>query len=141
VVIAVAERTVRFKTPPDDSDAVHVALASLWDERSDVDEMDRMTFETALIELVSNVIQHGASTTTILCRLDITASDDALSAVLVDTAEPADVDTGPRAMPEEFAESGRGLAFIQALVDDFQYARAEGRNIWTITKNRSRGAS
>jgi serine/threonine-protein kinase RsbW len=60
--------------------------------------------------------------------------------VLVDTADPPDVDTGPRAMPDEFAESGRGLPFIQALVDDFQYERSEGRNVWTITKNRSQGA-
>jgi serine/threonine-protein kinase RsbW len=140
VVIAMAERTVRFRTPPDDPEGVHLALASLWEERADVDEMDRMMFETALVELVSNVIQHATATTTIRCRLDIAVGDDALSAVLVDTADPPDVDTGPRAMPDEFAESGRGLPFIQALVDDFQYERSEGRNVWTITKNRSQGA-
>jgi serine/threonine-protein kinase RsbW len=138
--MAVAERTVRFHTPPDDPDAVYAALASLWHERADVDEMDRMMFDTALVELVSNVIQHAMSTTTVMCRLHIAAGDDELSAVLVDTGEPPDIDIGPRAMPDEFAESGRGLAFIQALVDDFQYERSEGRNVWTITKIRSQGA-
>jgi serine/threonine-protein kinase RsbW len=137
--MAVAERTVRFRIPPDDPDAVYAALASLWEEREDVDEMDRMMFETALVELVSNVIQHATSTTTIMCQLDIAVGDDALSAVLVDTADPPDVDTGPRAMPDEFAESGRGLAFIQALVNDLQYERTERRNVWSIMKNRSQG--
>jgi serine/threonine-protein kinase RsbW len=140
VVMAVAERTVRFHTPLDDPDAVYVALASLWDERADVVEMDRMMFDTALIELVSNVVQHATSTTTIECLLDIVAGDDTLSAVLVDTADPPEVDTSPRAMPDEFAESGRGLAFIQALVDDFQYERREDRNVWTIIKIRSQVA-
>lgn len=132
-----SNRSLAFRTPPDGVDAVHATLASLWTECADVDEMDRMMFETALIELASNVIQHASSTTTIICRLDITADDSVLSATLVDSADPPGIDTAPREMPDEFAESGRGIAFIQALVDDFDYRREPGRNVWTISKNRS----
>jgi serine/threonine-protein kinase RsbW len=133
----VSNRSLQFRTPPDGVDAVHTALASLWTERADVDEMERMMFETALIELASNVIQHASSNTTIICHLEISANDTTLSAILTDSADPPHIDTGAREMPDEFAESGRGIAFIQALVDQFDYRREPGSNVWTISKNRT----
>jgi serine/threonine-protein kinase RsbW len=133
----VTERALTFRTPPDGIDLVHAALASLWEERQDIAEMDRMMFETALIELASNVIQHATSSTAIVCHLEITADETTIRAVLVDSADPPEIDAGPREMPDEFAESGRGLAFIQALVDDFAHHRDRGRNVWTIAKRRA----
>lgn len=134
------ERVLTFRTPPDGVDLVHTALSSLWRERADIDEMDRMMFETAVIELASNIIQHATSSAAIVCRLEITADETVLRALLMDSADPPDIDDGPREMPDEFAESGRGLAFIQALVDDFEHHRAEGRNVWTISKKLSSAA-
>ncbi|ROQ04329.1 serine/threonine-protein kinase RsbW [Rathayibacter sp. PhB93] len=131
------ERTLAFRTPPDDIELVHDLLDSLFGERADVGARDRMEFETALVELVSNVIQHAVSTTAVLCRLVVTVDDEALRAELVDTADPPGVDTGPREMPEAFAESGRGIALIQALVTDFDYERTASRNLWSIRKDRA----
>ncbi|GGK93092.1 hypothetical protein GCM10007382_11630 [Salinibacterium xinjiangense] len=132
------ECTIAFRTPPDEVGVVHSALETLWAREGDVDEMDRMMFETAIVELVSNVIQHGTSETTIICNLTLSANEATLKAVLEDTASPARIDLSPRDMPDEFAETGRGLAFIQALVDDFEYHRMQDRNIWTLTKLRHR---
>ena len=131
------ERTLAFRTPPDDIDLVHDLLDSLFTERSDVGARDRMEFETALVELVSNVIQHAVSTTAVLCRLVVTVDDDVLRAELIDTADPPGVDTGPREMPDAFAESGRGIALIQALVTVFDYERTSSRNLWSISKDRA----
>lgn len=131
------ERTLAFRTPPDDVDAVHGLLDALWLERADVDERDRMAFETALIEVVSNVIQHASSESTVVCLLVVTVDDDVLRAELVDTADPPRVDTSPRDMPDPFAESGSGIAFIQALVTEFEYERSADRNVWTIVKVRA----
>ncbi|AZZ52925.1 MULTISPECIES: ATP-binding protein [Rathayibacter] len=131
------ERTLAFRTPPDDIELVHDLLDSLFGERADVGARDRMEFETALVELVSNVIQHAVSTTAVLCRLVVTVDDEALRAELVDTADPPGVDTGPREMPDAFAESGRGIALIQALVTDFDYERTASRNLWSIRKDRA----
>ncbi|MCJ1684017.1 ATP-binding protein [Rathayibacter sp. VKM Ac-2928] len=131
------ERTLAFRTPPDDIELVHDLLDSLFGERADVGARDRMEFETALVELVSNVIQHAVSTTAVLCRLVVTVDDEALRAELVDTADPPGVDTGPREMPDAFAESGRGIALIQALVTDFDYERTSSRNLWSIRKDRA----
>jgi serine/threonine-protein kinase RsbW len=133
----VTERTLAFRTPPDDIELVHDLLDSLFGERADVGARDRMEFETALVELVSNVIQHAVSTTAVLCRLVVTVDDEALRAELVDTADPPGVDAGPREMPDAFAESGRGIALIQALVTDFVYERTSSRNLWSIRKDRA----
>ncbi|MCM6762211.1 ATP-binding protein [Rathayibacter sp. ZW T2_19] len=137
-----SERSIVFRTPPDGVEAVHDALETLWHDRTDVDEMERMMFETALIELVSNVVQHASSTTTIICQLRLEADESVLRAVLVDTADPPLVDTDTVVeMPDEFAESGRGIPFIQALVDSFDHEREHGRNVWTIAKHRPSSAS
>jgi serine/threonine-protein kinase RsbW len=37
-------------------------------------------------------------------------------------------------MPDAFAESGRGLPMIEALVDKLTFERIDARNVWTITK-------
>ena len=131
------ERTLAFRTPPDDIELVHDLLDSLFAERADVGARDRMEFETALVELVSNVIQHAVSTTAVLCRLVVTVDDEVLRAELVDTADPPGVDAGPREMPDAFAESGRGIALIQALVTVFDYERTSSRNLWSISKDRA----
>lgn len=133
-----SERTLVFRTPPDGVDAVHGVLATLWDDRPDIDEMERMMFETALIELVANVVQHASASTTIICELTVEAEDEILRAVLIDSADPPGIDTAPqREMPDEYAESGRGIAFIQALVDTFEHERDTGRNVWVIAKRRA----
>jgi serine/threonine-protein kinase RsbW len=130
----VTERILVFRTPPDDVEVVHDMLALLWEERSDVAGTDRMAFETALVELVDNVIQHATSTTTIVCRLQVAVDDAVIRAELVDTADPPQIDTARREMPDVFAESGRGIAIIQALTTTFDYERSESRNVWTLTR-------
>jgi len=60
-----------------------------------------------------------------------------LRAELIDTADPPGVDTGPREMPDAFAESGRGIALIQALVTVFDHERTASRNLWSISKDRA----
>jgi len=46
-------------SPPDDVDTVHDLLAVVWDGAPTVSAGDRMRFETALIELASNVMRHA----------------------------------------------------------------------------------
>jgi serine/threonine-protein kinase RsbW len=44
-------------------------------------------------------------------------------------------------MPDPLAESGRGIALINALVDDFDYRRSDLQNIWTLTLSRAAPAA
>ncbi|GAA2228247.1 ATP-binding protein [Herbiconiux moechotypicola] len=126
-----------FSSPPDDVDAVHAFLETVWEANPEVGEFDRMAFETALIELASNVIQHASGDSGVTCVLTVSAGDDGLTASLADTADAGGIVLMNREMPEELAESGRGIALIQALVDDLRYERRDERNVWTITRGRS----
>ena len=40
-------------------------------------------------------------------------------------------------LPDEMAESGRGLWLAKATLDDLQYARAGDRNTWKLVRNRT----
>ena len=125
-----------FSSPPDDVDAVHDFLETVWAANPEVSEYDRMAFETALIELAANVIQHAAGEGGVTCVLTVNADEHGLSASLADTADAGGIVLMARSMPDELAESGRGIALIQALVDDLRYERIDERNVWSISKAR-----
>ncbi|SMH36203.1 serine/threonine-protein kinase RsbW [Rathayibacter oskolensis] len=135
-----SERSFVIRTPPDDGlTAVHEALGEIWAESPGVGSWDRMAFETALSELTSNVVQHARSTRHVICLVEISVDDRELRAVLNDSASAPDLDvTAPRDMPDEWAEAGRGIPFIQALVTRFEYNRVDGQNIWSIVRERRR---
>jgi serine/threonine-protein kinase RsbW len=130
-----------FSAPPDDVDAVHEFLETVWEANPGVSEFDRMAFETALIELASNVIQHAAGEGGVTCVLTVSADEDGLSASLADTADAGGIVLMDRSMPDELSESGRGIALIQALVDDLRYERVDDHNVWSISRARESGGS
>lgn len=130
-----------FSAPPDDVDAVHDFLETVWEANPGVSEFDRMAFETALIELASNVIQHAAGEGGVTCVLTVDADENGLSASLADTADAGGIVLMERSMPDELSESGRGIALIQALVDDLRYERVDERNVWSISRARESGGS
>ncbi|MFB2583116.1 ATP-binding protein [Herbiconiux sp. P15] len=130
-----------FIAPPDDVDAVHEFLETVWAANPEVSEHDRMAFETALVELAANVIQHAAGEGGVTCVLTVNADENGLTASLTDTADAGGIVLVARSMPDELAESGRGIALIQALVDDLRYERIDERNVWSITKSRAAAES
>ena len=131
------ETSLRFSSPPTDVDAVHDFLEGIWQADPSIDEMDKMAFETALIELASNVIQHADTGDGVTCVMSVSAENGLLQASFSDTAEAGGFKMRTATMPDELAESGRGLAFMQMLVDDVRYERIGDRNVWSLTKKRS----
>ena len=128
-------RSVRITSPPGDVNLVHEFLADVWAEASGVTDVDRMSLETALIELSANVIRHAdASGSGLSCEVTITVDDDAVIVELRDTGEPGDIELTGLSMPALDAESGRGLALIDALVDELTYERVGEHNVWRLTK-------
>lgn len=131
-----SEHRLVFESPPQDVTAVHEFLATVWAEDPSVTEDERMAFELALVELTSNVIEHAATGEGVSCRLELDIEHDRISARLSDTAEPGNISLVHREMPDVTAESGRGLALVQMLVDHLGYARIDDANVWTIRRGR-----
>jgi len=96
----------------------------------------------SVIEIVGNIVEHAYladGDTTGGRRFDILlgATDDRILAHLGDNGLPVALDLSGAAMPDEFAESGRGLALAMAALDDLTYERVEGRNRWDLLCLRS----
>jgi serine/threonine-protein kinase RsbW len=96
-----------------------------------------------VIELASNVLRHGDTGSGVTCGLRLEVSDDRIDARLSGTGGTAidllaDAAAGRalqnRAMPDELSESGRGIALIQALVDELEYTRDGNVNRWHIVR-------
>ncbi|MET3452650.1 MULTISPECIES: ATP-binding protein [Curtobacterium] len=125
--------------PPDDVTAVHTFLASVWDAEPTVASEDRMALELALVELTSNVIEHGAGGNGVSCSLRLDVGADAVEADLTDDGVPVPIDPSDARLPDALAESGRGLALVQMVVDDLRYERVADRNRWTVRRSLTRG--
>lgn len=128
---------------PEMIDLVHAVLAKLWDQHDDVAEADRIRFETAVIEILGNIVEHAYALdepgTDPARRFDVTftATGTELVACFGDDGKPMSLDLSGVAMPGPDAESGRGLALAVAALDDLAYEREGGRNHWRLTCLRS----
>jgi serine/threonine-protein kinase RsbW len=124
---------------PQSLDRIHDLLQRMWDEDPAVDLMDRIRFETAVIEVASNIIEHGTAATAepIQFRLELENTGERLCAQFQDNARPAGVDLSSAAMPADMSESGRGLALAKVALDQFAYERDGSSNRWTLVCRRS----
>lgn len=123
---------------PEMMDLLHAVLEHLWESRPDVAVADRVRFEMAVIEILGNIVEHAYemdSTDTSSRRFDVSvaATESELVASFGDNGLPMSIDLSDIAMPDELAESGRGLALAMAAVDDLSYERVGGRNLWRLS--------
>lgn len=120
----------------------HALLSHLFDRHPRVDDATRMKFEMSVIEILGNVVEHAYAHDAALSDVDpadarrvelrLLATDTELLATLSDNGLPTSLDLSDVSMPDELAESGRGLALATAALDSLDYARVDGRNIWRL---------
>jgi serine/threonine-protein kinase RsbW len=118
---------------PDQLDAVHTLLAQAADEHPRLDPMDVMLFETAIIEIANNVVEHGQPEGEVRWRFTIRVREDEIEAELDDTGQTFTPVQG-KAMPGEDAEGGRGLAMAEALLDQIDFERMDDANHWRMVR-------
>lgn len=109
---------------------VHALVAELWTRAPDVQQRDRLRFETAVIEVAGNIVEHGGNGVRLALRLS--TRRDAVEATFCDTGEPVDLDEVTSELSDPFAETGRGLALARAAADDVGYARTDTTNHWWV---------
>lgn len=93
-------------------------------------------FETAVVEIAGNVIEHGTPPGRLTMLLDVTVAPDELVTILRESGDPLP-EAPPYAMPGPEAESGRGLPLCAALLDTFGYSRRADANVWEMRKRLS----
>lgn len=133
------------RADPDILELVHAAMAHLWSGHEDVDDITRIKFETAVIEILGNIIEHayrvdaelGEAGRARRFQLVLGISDRKVMAAFGDNGEPVALDLGNAEMPGEDAESGRGLPLARAALDVLDYERIDGRNVWRLESHRT----
>ncbi|MGN0100539.1 MAG: ATP-binding protein [Dietzia sp.] len=98
----------------------------------DVDEDTRMRFEVAVAEIAANVIEHAGDGGPVGLRFELTATPQRLEARFSDDGTPARVNLRGVEMPDVFADRGRGLAIALAALDELDYRRKHGNNMWHL---------
>lgn len=134
-----SEHVLLLNSPPDDVNDVHDLFEGVWASDTTVPAEDRMAFETAVVELAANVIQHADAGDGVTWRLSVSCTPTTLEARLTDDGREAEIELQGRSIPDALAESGRGLTFVQMLVDELSYRHSDAGNEWSISKRRSDG--
>ena len=127
---------------PEVMDLVHALLEHLFAHAPQVDDGTRMKFEMSVIEILGNIVEHAYAHDSALPEVDpsearrfeivLLADQTDLVATLADNGMPVSLDLSDVSMPDELAESGRGLALASAALDALDFARIEGRNHWRL---------
>lgn len=120
--------------PPDDVNAVHEFMEIIWVANPHIPQRERIYFETALIELVGNIISYSVSKTDVKCEVVIETSENRIDATISDNGETANVELEGHEMPGALEETGRGIALIKILVDEFSLDTSKKLNTWRLSK-------
>lgn len=134
-----ARHSVRGPAVPASLDLVHTLLQEVWADHPDVGDDDRMRFEIGVTEIAGNIVEHAAAPAPIDFQLRVEVHDDRLEARFQDPGRRVDVDFDATAMPDELAESGRGLALVLAVVDELSYRHDGSDNHWLVVRRRRPG--
>ena len=114
---------------------VHDLVDQLWVQVPEVEPMDRYRFETAVIEVAGNIVEHGGSD--VRLRLWLLVRPERVEAQFRDTGRPVDVEAALARVPDELAEAGRGIALARRAVDEVSYERTGSTNRWRVLLHRT----
>ena len=130
---------------PESIDLVQNTFEAWWSALG-IDSMEvRFPFETAIVEIAANVIEHSiradtAEDSTVgegrRFTLELRAEDERLTAVFNDNGLPAEIDLSSVSMADLEDEDGRGLALALLSLESLDYSHEGGRNIWTLVCRR-----
>ncbi|MGN6782043.1 MAG: ATP-binding protein [Marmoricola sp.] len=123
---------------PDQLDRLVELLEQVGRDHPGVSARDLMLFTTAVMEIAGNVVEHGRPEGQVRWQFTLDVGEETLLAVLSDSGEAyAGQPDAEAAMPDVWAESGRGFALAGAVLDDLRYERADDRNRWHLVRRRS----
>jgi serine/threonine-protein kinase RsbW len=90
----------------------------------------------AAAEVGNNILDHAGRGRDLRIRMQVQVPGDHVRIEFIDDGLPADMDLASIRMPDEMAESGRGLALARASLRDLTYRRDPAGNRWTLVSHR-----
>ena len=123
---------------PETLNLLHDLLERVGREHPDIDAGDLMLFETAVIEIAGNVVEHGRPPGVVSWTFRLSVLPERLEGRLSDSGEEYPGGAWGTAMPDDpMQEDGRGLALATAVLDALDYERTDDVNHWTMLRNRT----
>lgn len=117
-------------------EAIHRLIAQAGADHPEIPEADLMMFETAVTEIAGNVIEHGEPPGQVDFMLAVQVGPDRLVATLRDTGAEFDPDlSADMPDPDTMLEGGRGVPISRAVLDELEFRREDGCNIWWMVRN------
>ena len=111
---------------------IHGALEAFWRKHEHVPQDIRNEIGIATAEIAANILEHARAVTV---WMELRARPDAVEIEFTDAGDPVEVDLDAARMPDDMAESGRGLALAQAALRLLSYFRDEVGNHWRLVSN------
>ncbi|WP_171041435.1 ATP-binding protein [Sinomonas susongensis] len=132
-----AQGHVRGPASPPIVDAVQDELSRVWGDAHVIDPTDRMPFELAVVEVVTNAVRHSKpASDKVELDLEVEVHRDLLLARLFELgAKPLDIPESAGTMPGPDSEAGRGLALARQLLTTITCERRDDANVWTLTRS------
>jgi serine/threonine-protein kinase RsbW len=119
---------------PESLGLLHALLEVVAEDHPELSANDLLLFETAVIEIAGNVVEHGRPPGEVRYAFTLAVLPDRLEAVLTDTGEEVPDPDDARPMPDDWEETGRGLPLARAALDELSYARGAEGNLWRMVK-------
>lgn len=132
-----SESTVVLETVtgPGTLEAIQAGLDEFFVSHRHVPGAVRMNLSIAAAEIGANIIEHAGAGHTIHLRMEVGLFPDEIRIDFTDDGAPAEMDLAEVALPDDDAESGRGLTIAQAVLDELTYHR-DAVNHWTLMSRR-----
>jgi serine/threonine-protein kinase RsbW len=119
---------------PQSLNELHDLLERVGAEHPELTESDLMLFETAVIEVAGNVVEHGRPPGEVRWAFRLQVHPDRLEARLSDGGQEYPGGTWGTEMPDSMHEDGRGLALADAVLHSLTYQRRDDANHWTMVR-------
>lgn len=104
-------------------------LEQAWSSNSHVPDDVRVQVGIAVGEIGANIVEYAGRPARM--RMEVCVRPNEVEVTFTDDGAPVMVDLASVRMPNELAESGRGLALAQAVLEQLNYCR-DLVNRWTL---------
>lgn len=112
-------------------DEIDNLLERMWSVNFHVPGAVRMEIGMAAAEIAANIVEHAGADRPVRMRMEARVGLNDVRIDFTDDGSPSTIELERVRLPHEMAETGRGLAIAQAVLQTLSYRR-HGLNRWTL---------